>query len=124
MTYDVDEAPDPKAWLELDEDERINLAVDHHRRVLDDPPNLRLHAAIHVVVENQLAMGLESAARALRRLMDEGLDRHDAVHAVGSVVAEQMHELLVEGSAAADPQGSYDRKLDELTAEGWRKSFE
>jgi hypothetical protein len=28
MRYDVDKQPDPQAWLELDESERIDLAID------------------------------------------------------------------------------------------------
>jgi hypothetical protein len=32
MRYEASEAPDPKAWLELDESERIDLAIDYHRR--------------------------------------------------------------------------------------------
>jgi hypothetical protein len=40
----------------------------------------------HVVVENQVALGeATSVPEALDRLINEGLDRHDAVHAVGSV---------------------------------------
>jgi hypothetical protein len=40
----------------------------------------------HVIVENQAAQGLETPVRrTLARLQAEGLSRHDAVHAVGSI---------------------------------------
>jgi hypothetical protein len=40
-----------------------------------------------VIVENQVALGDTFAARAvLLRLMAEGLDRHEAIYAIGSVL--------------------------------------
>jgi hypothetical protein len=49
--------------------------------------SIRAHAANHVIVENQLAMGDATVVPAtLARLMQEGLDRHDAIHAIGSVL--------------------------------------
>jgi hypothetical protein len=47
-------------------------------------PNAQLHAVIHVVVENQLALGEEVVVETLARLQREGLGRHDGVHAIGS----------------------------------------
>ncbi len=42
----------------------------------------------HVVVENQIALGDEiPVARNLHQLMAQGLDRHDAIHAIASVKA-------------------------------------
>lgn len=50
---------------------------------------------IHVVVENQIALGDEiPVRRAVQRLMSEGLDRHDSIHAVGSVLIGHIGELL------------------------------
>lgn len=60
-TYDPDTAPDPGAWLELDEGARLLLVGDYHEQASDELPNVQIHAAIHVIVENQLA-------RALRRV--------------------------------------------------------
>ena len=42
MQYDADEQPDPDAWLELDETERIDLVIEYHRRtgVQLETPNL------------------------------------------------------------------------------------
>jgi hypothetical protein len=67
------------------------LVVDYHRRTRVKLPNQRLHAAIHVAVENQIAMGDELPVHGvLDRLQAEGLDRHDAIHAIGSALAEHM----------------------------------
>lgn len=90
IRYDPSQTPDPAEWLELDEQERVDRVERYHRRARIDLPNLTLHATIHVAVENQLAADDEPAVRALVRLMKEGLSRHDAVHAIGSLVAEQI----------------------------------
>jgi hypothetical protein len=45
----------------------------------------------HVIVENQVALGEAYPVQSvLLRLMEEGLDRHDAIHAIGSVLAERL----------------------------------
>ena len=73
--YDPQHAPDPEAWLALDEGERTELVLQYHRRARVRLPNARLHATIHVVVENQVALGDEiPVRRTLERLRAEGLD--------------------------------------------------
>ena len=88
MKYDPDRTPNPEAWLVLGEGERIEQVFAYHRRLPAKLPNARLHAAFHVVVESQLAAGVEVVRQTLGRLKAEGLDRHEAMHAVGSVLAE------------------------------------
>ncbi|MCH8980062.1 MAG: hypothetical protein IH945_12595, partial [Armatimonadetes bacterium] len=76
--YDPLNAPDPDEWQSVDEQERIILVMEHHREAGVKLPNERLHATVHVIVENQIALGDEIPARAtLERLIREGLDRHD-----------------------------------------------
>ena len=120
--YDPERTPDPKEWLELDEGERMNLISSFHRSAGPKLPNPQLHAVFHVVVENQIAMGEEVPVRTLRRLQDEGLDRHEAVHAIGSVLAEQIYSTLSGVTSGIDVNRRYARKLESLTAEKWRKS--
>ena len=122
MRYDPEVAPDPSRWLELGEDERIPLAEAYHRRAGIEVPNMPLHATVHVIVENQVAMGDElPTRRTIERLMDEGLDRHDAVHAVASVLAAH----LAERSQAGSPNNeAYYQALGRLTAESWRSTIE
>src|SRR6188472_553313 len=86
MQYDADEQPDPDAWLDLDEAERIDLVIDYPRRMGAQLENPEAHAISHVVVENQVALrDATPVPETLGRLISEGLDRHDAVHAVGSI---------------------------------------
>jgi hypothetical protein len=43
------DAPDPQAWLELDEQERIDLAIEYHRRYhLQMGQSPKLHGITHV----------------------------------------------------------------------------
>ena len=52
--YDPSRSPDPEEWLALDEGERQMLVEAYHRRARIRPPNRRLHAVFHVIVENQI----------------------------------------------------------------------
>ena len=45
--YDPLEAPNPEEWLKLDEQERIDLVRDYHRRAGIQLPNEKLHATLH-----------------------------------------------------------------------------
>ena len=98
------------------------LIENYHDSIGDEIPNPQLNAIFHAVVENQIAMGEEIPARTLRRLMDEGLDRHEAIHAVGSVLAEQIYDATTGASPGADISDRYARQLESLTAEEWRNS--
>ena len=78
----------------MDEAERIGLVTDFHRRAPIRLPNAQVHAVFHVIIENQLAMGDEiPVARTHDRLMSEGLDRHEGIHAIGSVLAVHVAEI-------------------------------
>ena len=55
--YDPDTSPAPQNWLQSDEGERIQSVTTYHRRQRIKLPNEQLHAVIHVIVENQLALG-------------------------------------------------------------------
>ncbi len=121
--YDPLEAPDPEEWLALDEQERIDLAQEYHRRAGVRVPNATLHATLHAIVEAQIALGDETPARrTAQRLMDEGLDRHDTIHAIALVLAEFMHELMNAPKPGAHTNASYFAALERLTAEDWRRS--
>jgi hypothetical protein len=123
--YDPDKLVDPEEWMALDEGERQYLVEQYHRKKHVKLPNARLHAIIHVVVENQIALGSESHAQStLSRLMQEGLNRHDAVHAIGSVLAGHMFDLMKHGPKGKNASADYYRQLEELTAEGWLNSFD
>jgi hypothetical protein len=122
-TYDPLVAPDPEEWRALDEEERIDMVMDFHRRARIKLPEAQVHAILHSVVENQVAEGdALPVRRTLERLMGEGLDRHDAVHAIGAVLIGHMHHLIKAGHVEGDPNLSYYAELERLTADTWRKS--
>jgi hypothetical protein len=120
LKYDPLEAPELEEWLTIDEAERIQLARDYHRRARVRLPNERLHAVFHVVVEYQIALGDEIPVQStLQRLMAEGLDRHEAIHAIASVLPEFMHDLVNNPGSNTEPNQAYFAALQRLTAEGW-----
>lgn len=123
MKYDPARAPNPDQWLALAETERLDLVAAYHRRARATLPNVQLHAAIHAIVENQLAEGYDLARDALDRLRAEGLDRHEAIHAIGSVLIAHMGTLLREGAQTPDPNAPYRQALRTLTASSWREEF-
>jgi len=59
---------------------------------------MQLHAMMHVVGENQIAAGDPPEVSAtLVRLVDAGLSRHEAVHAIASVVSEALFDVAKHG---------------------------
>jgi hypothetical protein len=120
-TYDPDAFQPSGEWLQIDEGERMELVSSYHRRHKIKLPNPQLHAVIHVVVENQIALGEAVVVKTLTRLQREGLSRHDALHAIGSVLAENLYSLMREDAGATG--GTYRAYLDRLeglTAKSWR----
>jgi hypothetical protein len=120
-SYDPLVAPDPVRWLELDEQERLDLVIDHHRAAGVELPNEKAHASFHVIVENQLALDEESVPATLNRLMRQGLDRHDAVHAIGAVMADHIRVIVSDEKSDPGDHRRYFKRLDKLTAKRWLK---
>jgi hypothetical protein len=119
--YDPETTPSAAHWLGLDETERMELVSSYHSRKKIRLPNSQLHAVIHVIVENQVALGERVVVDTLARLQSEGLSRHDGLHAIGSALAEDLYELMREESdAAAHTYGRYLERLNTLTADSWR----
>ena len=121
--YDPEVAPNSREWLALEESERLVLVEDYHRDArIRLPKRARLlHATIHTIVENQLALEDQTIVRAtLQRLMDDGLTRHDAIHAVGSVLCEHIYDLLHMKNLPPEGHAAYYAALQQLTVEKWR----
>jgi len=122
--YDPLRAPASQEWLDMDELSRIALVENYHRRAGIRLPNVRLHATFHVIVENQAALGDETpAAKTLERLMSEGVDRHEAIHAVASVLSGHITDVLSGSSPPSDPNAPYHAALEKLTVESWRRDY-
>jgi len=79
-----------------------------------------MHATIHVLVENQIALGVKPVPETIVKLLRQGLSRHEAIHAVGAVLSEDMFNILQKGDGAWN-QGHYRRRLEKLTAKRWKK---
>jgi len=121
--YDPHGSPDAAWWSVLPEEEQIDLVLEHHRKAGVRLPNANLHAVTHVVVENQVLLGDETpVASTLERLLGEGLSRHDAIHAIGTVLAPVILDIL-KGEIRSDPNLVYYQRLRELTAESWISEY-
>jgi hypothetical protein len=122
MGYDPDVGPDPAHWLALEEAERLRQAKDYHRRhdaLLAEP---EIHGLVHVTIENQIAMGDEMPVRgALERLMAEGMTRHEAIHALGSVLTEMIVAVADGKGTEPFPAHAYNDAIERITAEDWRR---
>lgn len=119
--YDANEPPASAQWLAHDESMRILAVEAHHRELAAHPdmPNPRLHALTHVIVENQLAVDQPGEVRpTLERLLAGGLTRHEAIHAIGSVVAEQQFKIMKERTEL--DRDLVARSLARLRPELWR----
>lgn len=119
MRYDPERPPAPEVWRALDEGEAELMIAQHHRSqrcAHPAAPSPRLHAATHLIVENQAAMAELPVADALRRLVAEGLTRHEAVHAVGWLVSRHLFPALGPGTKRLDLDRYY-REVSSLTAE-------
>jgi len=100
------------------------LADDYRRRARFSLPNRKLHALTHVMVENQIALEDETPAqRTAARLVKQGLDRHEAIHAIGAALMAHITSVLKTSPADGDPNARYFRELERLTAKSWRREF-
>ena len=125
MRYDAHDQPHPATWLELDENERVDAVADYHRRAGVKLENPKLHAITHVVVENQVAPGEPTPVPdTLKRLVDGGLDRHEAIHAIGSVLMSIVFDVSHDPDVSGGINARYSRELAKLTAAGWRSQVE
>lgn len=120
--YDPDRQPDATVWLGLSEQRRLDLILAFHERMGIQPPRPKTHAALHAMVENQIAENWNPAVNAVKRLINEGLTRHEAIHAACDVLLQHMSRLL----GPEHPKPTNDdlgRALDELTRERWYSSY-
>jgi hypothetical protein len=123
--YDPSLPPLPAEWLSLDEHERMRLALKYHVVHRAIAGSLDAHAALHVVVENQVAMGFAPTLNAMERLQVQGLSRHDSIHAIASVLMEHMHNAA-RGTEPQDPdaiQAGINADIERLSAESWRRRY-
>jgi hypothetical protein len=120
--YNPNKIVDAENWLTLDEGIRIELVYDFHSNLdlelTEDA--LRLHSSIHVIVENQLAMGVDLIPETFAKLTRQGLSRHEIIHAIGAIISEDIFDVM-KGNAKEFSPKKYRRKLEKLTAKRWLK---
>ncbi len=122
--YNPLHAPNPEEWIALDESERINLVLSYHNQEEDDMPNVYMHSIIHAVIEYQIAGGKKYPVKeTLDRLMQEGLNRHDAIHAIGSVFIKYIREVGTGENTSTDFTGDYFKEVSQLTAQNGSMSL-
>jgi len=130
LVYDAHVAPDPGPWLAAS-DERYDAVVRYHLggTAPDEelPLSAQAHFTFHVAVENELAKGdIPAMARALERLILQGLTRHEAIHELIAVTCRECARKL-DGDEEADEAfvrdleklSPHDRRGAELDEVGW-----
>lgn len=120
--YDAAAPPDPGEWLKLDEDERTLRIEHYHRRAGLRSENDALHAILHLIVEDQVAGDEPRVVKTtVTRLMAEGLDRHEAIHAIIAALGAMLSEMIHGKEPAPFSASDYAAALDGLSAESWRR---
>lgn len=122
LTYDPFKTPDKDQWLEFDELERLDAIAEYHEAIEHELEEdaLYLHNTIHLIVENQLVEGVELLPETTAKLIRQGLDRHDAIHAIGAILVEDIIKIL-RGELDNFDLKKYRRRLQKLTAKRWNK---
>jgi len=119
--YKASIAQNPEVWLSLDEQLRLELVVDFVNKNENniEEPAKRIHTSIHVIVENQLALESEPTPKTYSRLRKQGLSRHEAIHAIGAVISEDLFEIMRGNKDQAFEK--YIGRLEKLTAKRWKR---
>ena len=115
--YDPEKAPNAREWLSVDEAGRMELIRNYHKDQEEYGESLEMHAGIHSVVENQIAMDTREVRKTLRK---QDLSRHDAIHAIGSVLVEHTQTLVTfERMPEGDPNDEYYERLSQFDVSDW-----
>lgn len=120
--YDANKEVNAAAWNKLTADQRITAVHAHHEKDKPHPPtkNLIVHAALHAVIETQLALGNPVQTKAAyARMRNLGLSRHDAIHALGSVYAFHFAEVQA-GTLVGE--ADYLKAMNDLKADPFPKT--
>jgi len=120
MALDDEDAVTVKALREHPEYYEVWDRVDElsDEELIQDGVNPILHVTFHQIVENQLAAKDPPVVHeTLERLMRSGLSRHEAIHAIGSVLSVEIWEILKEDRPFDEER--YERGLRQLDAREW-----
>lgn len=117
--YDPENPPDPEEWLALDEAERARLVERYYAHEGGYGGSLDVHARVHATIETQLAEQVTPVKAAFVRLRDNGLSRHDAIRAIGSVLARRIRRIDDPENLTSGPNREFFSALETLTADTW-----
>ncbi len=121
MKYDPQVAPDAETWLGMGEEAQISIVREYHKTCAPERLKEDLHAAFHVMIENQLAQNEEPVQETLERLTKDGLDRHEAIHAMCAVLIEHKYDIVHRGSTGSNAKEMYYQDLARLVASEWKR---
>ena len=124
-SYNPESATNAADWLEMPEEERIRVVAMFHMVHRLKSGNAKAHAAMHVIIENQLAMGFGPTIRAMARLQNQGLSRHESLHAVGSIVSGYMFDAMRKPAETDSQtlQTEMNAAIERLNAMSWHKEY-
>ena len=122
--YDADQKVDAEVWDALDQAERMWAVLRFHRMRRSKLSGIKIHVAMHVTVEDRIALGDDDPVnRALARLMQEGLGRHDAIHAIGGTLMKCLYLESKGREEEADLEKRFFRELRNLNGRRWLREF-
>ncbi len=117
--YDPEIPPDPGKWLALPREERERLVKAYYERTGGYGGSLDVHARVHATIETQLAERVPPVKAAFVRLRDNGLSRHEAVRAIGSVLGRYIRRIENPEDLTSPANREYFSALEMLTADTW-----
>ncbi|HEX7063116.1 MAG TPA: hypothetical protein VF200_14180 [Woeseiaceae bacterium] len=117
--YHPENPPDPRKWLALPPEERQRLVKAYYERTGGYGGSLDVHARVHATIETQLAEQVTPVKAAFVRLRDNGLNRHEALRAIGSVLARRIRRIEDPEDLTSAANREYFSALETLTADTW-----
>lgn len=122
MTYNPNIQMQKTQWLEMDEGQRIAIVEAFHVQSNEDIEleAMTLHATFHVIVENQIAQNVTIVEQTIAKLIRQGIDRHEAIHAISAIISEDILNAA-RGEGETFTIKKFRRKLEKITVKRWRK---
>lgn len=112
--YDSSIAPDPKIWLALKGPEQLRLVQNYYVQSRQMKGNVRMPPVLHLRVEENIARGHGPTIKAMTRLQESGLSRHEALCAVGGAVWPIIGQ---QGKHSPLQQPSQEARINEALAQ-------
>lgn len=117
LNYDPNSTPNPQQWLQLDGHDRTRIVEEYLDRNGGYGGSLQLQARLQALVETQLAEGLTPVKAAFMHLRDNGLNRHECIRALASILGRCMPEAPQSDTADVPPNKTYLAQLETLTSD-------